>query len=173
MLTSLADHVGRSGDWLKGPYGPPFFNISLFMGVMYGVIGWALSREIPTTLFGALGPFLGIAAPMTALTRVSERLPWFTIVSALFIGAIWATIFVLGWRVGRGWRGGLLSMAGAFAGFLALTGVQRLMPGLTGWPWRAGSYWPQPTVLLDGLLTGGGMGLGIDFARRKHGTSAG
>lgn len=168
MLTSLADHVGGSAGWLKGPYGPPFFNISLFMGVMYGAIAWALSRERATTLFGLLGPFLGIAAPMLVLTRISQAIPWLQIVVALFVGAVWATIFVIGWRAGRGWLGGVSCMLGALLGYGVLTAIQRLAPGLTAWPWRAGSYLPQPTVLLDGFLTGGGMGLGIWFARCKH-----
>ncbi len=151
----LADRLAHSAYWLKGPYGPPFFNVALFMGILYGGIGLAIARRRGLA-FGALGPFLGIAVPLLVLTRVSEKLPWAWIVVALFIAAVWATIFAIGWLQARLW-GGALSMLGALAGYGALEGIKRLSPGMTNFP----------VVLLDGMLSGMGMATGIAIARKQ------
>jgi hypothetical protein len=176
LLVTLANRAASANAWLKGPYGPPFFDISLFMGIMYGAIAWGLLRRRREVLVGLLGPFLGIAVPMMALTRLARwdgslDAPdprWVQAVVFVFIAAVWGTIFGLGFRAGR-WKGALAMVAGAFAGYLVLTALLYAAPGISQWAWRAGSLWPQPTVLLDGLLTGGGMGLGLIFAaRRRH-----
>lgn len=166
VITTLFDNAGRSESWLQGPYGPPFFNISLFMGVLYGGIARALSPRKSDVLVGALGPFLGIIAPMAVLERLRD-LPWLRVVEGVFVLATWGTMLALGWRLGRGWRGALGAAAGAFGGYLVLTGLTLAAPELAHWPARMHSYLPAPTVLLDGALTGAGLGLGI-FIFRRH-----
>ncbi len=176
LLTALADRFGGSTAWLKGPYGPPFFNISLFMGVVYGGIAWSLSRRRQHALLGALGPFLGIVLPMAVMTRVfpwsgSLEAPdprWVNAVVAVYALAVWGTVAALGWRLGGGWRGAALSASFSFASYLLLSLLLRLAPNLAAWPWRAGSLLPQPNALLDGLLTGGGIGASVVVARRWH-----
>jgi hypothetical protein len=160
VVTMLFDSAGKSADWLKGPYGPPFFNISLFMGILYGGIAFSLSRRPSDVLLGAFGPFLGISAPMTVLSRFKD-LPWVRTVEVVFVAATWGTMLALGWRLGRGWRGALGAGLGAFAGYRLL-----LLVG----PSPAVFYrlLPSPAVLLDGMFTGIGIGVGAYVLGRKH-----
>lgn len=178
VIVTLADRLGNSSGWLKGPYGPPFFNVSLFMGIMYGGIALGLSKRLGVSLLGLFGPFLGIALPMTVLTRTARwgwgdegavsSGAWYYAVIVVFVLAVWGTIFALGWRLGgeRKWLGGIAAMAGAFGGYLLLSGLLRFAPGISGWFWAPGLL-PQPTVLLDGLMTGCGMGMGLWLCHRR------
>lgn len=170
VFTTLLDRAVGSQMWLKGPYGPPFFNIALFMGLLYGGIALGLSRRRADVLIGALGPSLGIAVPMAVLTRLSLALPWMQIVIAVFVAAVWGTIFALGRQLTNRWAGGIAACAGAFAGYLALQSLTMLAPGLSGW--RLHGYLPSPVVLLDGTLTATGMGLAVFLIRRRYGETA-
>ncbi len=170
LLTVFADRTGGSENWLKGPHGPPFFNVCLFMGIMYGGIAWALSRRRNETLIGSLGPLLGIALPLIALERWRE-LPWEYVVITVFILAVWGTIVALGWRLGHGWRGAIGAVLGSFTGYLILQLIQYLSPAIAGW--RLYGYLPPPIVLIDGLLTGAGIAVGIHLLGRNHGKIAG
>ena len=171
VVTTLCDRAGHSAGWLQGRYGPPFFNIALFMGVMYGGIAFGLSKRPSDTAVGALGPFLGIALPLAVLERLRD-LDWYHLVIALFTAAIWGTIVALGWRLGKGWRGALGAALGAFAGYLALAGIAAASPRLMAWPVPMHQFLPTPAVLLDGLLTGAGVGVGVFILRRKNGQRA-
>jgi hypothetical protein len=166
VFTTFVDRAAGSETWLKGPYGPPFFNAALFMGLLYGGIALGLSRRRRDAALGALGPSLGIALPMIALSRVKADLPWIPVVVALYTAAVWGTIFALGRRMTRRWTGGAAACAGAFLGFLLLSAVIKAAPALTAW--RLNAYLPPPVVLLDGLLSGAGMALGVLFIRRRH-----
>lgn len=180
VVTTLFDRAGGSEFWLKGPEGPPFFNVALFMGVMYGGIAWSLSKRRSDALVGALGPFLGIAVPMALMSRhlsfapamkglfPQSPSPWADIVIVLFVCAIWGTVFALGWRLGRGWKGALGAVTGSFCGYLILMGVTYATPRLNNWPVAMYKYLPTPLVLLDGLLTGAGIGAGVHLSRRKN-----
>lgn len=162
VVTTLFDHAGRSESWLQGRYGPPFFNVALFMGLMYGGIAYALSRARRDALIGALGPFLGIALPLAVLERLRD-MPWVTTVTAVFVLAIWGTIVALGWRLGKGWIGALGAAAGSFAAYKI---VQLVSPST-----RPIGYLPSPAVLLDGMLTGIAIGTGI-LLGGKYGKAA-
>lgn len=181
VFTTLLDRAAGSETWLKGPYGPPFFNVALFMGLLYGGIALGLSRRRRDAALGALGPSLGIAVPMTVLSRLFD-LPnvrwgaqslslWIPVVVALYTVSIWGTIFALGRRLTARWTGGAAACAGAFLGFLLLSALTKLAPTLTAW--RLNAYLPPPIVLLDGLLSGAGMALGVFFIRRRHAESLG
>jgi len=171
ILTTFIDRGAGSEAWLKGPYGPPFFNVALFMGLLYGGIALALTRRRQETAIGALGPFLGILLPMLILTRATASLPWVPVVIAVFVAAVWGTIFALGWRMaGRRWLGGVAAVAGAFLGYLLLQGLAKVFPVLSAW--HPHSYLPTPAVMLDGALTGAGIGLGISLLRRSHASNA-
>ena len=172
VVTTLFDGACKSGSWLQGRYGPPFFNISLFMGIMYGGIAFGLSKRRSDVAVGALGPFLGIALPLAALERMGI-FDWYHLVIGIFVAATWGTIIALGWRLGRGWRGALGAIIGAFAGYLILTGIGAASPRLMAWPIPLYRYLPTPAVLLDGLLTGAGIGAGVFILRGKNGKRAG
>lgn len=179
-VTTLFDRAGGSELWLKGPDGPPFFNVALFMGLMYGGIAWSLSRRRGDALVGVLGPFLGIALPMAVMTRLlsfpaamrgvlpRSPSPWVDIVILVFVAAVWGTVAALGWRLGGGWKGAAGAVGGALAAYLLLAGLQALTPALDNWPIPLYRYLPTPLVLLDGLLTGVGIGAGALIFRRKH-----
>jgi hypothetical protein len=167
VLTSLCDKAGHSGSWLQGRYGPPFFNVALFMGLLYGGIGFSLSKRKGDAAVGALGPFLGILLPLAVLERLRD-LPWVQVVVAVFVAAVWGTVAALGWRLGGGWKGAFGALAGAFCGYLVLTGVSYATPALMRWPVPLHAYLPTPAVLLDGLLTGAGIAAGALIFRRNH-----
>jgi len=170
IVVAALNRFANADQWLKGPHGPSFFNLALFMGILYGSIGLALSGRPKTALAGCCVPLLGIALPMSVMTRTLSCGPmaWVYSVSVIFIAAVWGAVFLLGWLSGRDrrWLSGLGAMAGSFAGYLALSAALKLAPGLALWPWRVGGLLPQPTVLLDGLFTGSGMAAGIWLAAR-------
>ena len=60
IFVACAERFGGSASWLKGPHGPPFFNIALFMGVFYAGIALGLLRKPGALAWGFLGPFVGI-----------------------------------------------------------------------------------------------------------------
>ena len=176
VFTTLLDRAAGSETWLKGPYGPPFFNVALFMGLLYGGIAVGLSRSRRDAALGALGPSLGIALPMIVMSRLFD-LPnvrwgqqsislWIPVVVALYTIAVWGTIFALGRRLTARWTGGAAACVGAFLGYLALAAITKIAPAVTGW--KLNAYLPPPIVLLDGLLSGAGMALGVLFLRGRH-----
>lgn len=183
-LTALCNRHEGAEDWLKGPYGPPFFNIALFMGVFYGCIALGLAmaaakrRSLPVGL-GLTGPFLGIALPLFVLTRTATwgALPdapptsaWVYAVTIIYTVAVWSTVFALGWTLSDGspWKGGVGSVLGAALGYGALVLVVRLSSGIGSGVYSPLGFLPQPTVLLDGILGGAGMGLGISLGGRRN-----
>ena len=142
LVVTALNRFTDANQWLKGPYGPPFFNLALFMGIFYGAIGLALSRRLKTALAGFFGPLLAIALPMSVMTwtlRLGSR-AWVYAVGVIFIAAVWGTVFLLGWMSGKERKrlAGLGAMAGSFAGYLALSAALKLAPGLALWPWRVG-----------------------------------
>ena len=143
---------------------PPFFDICCSWPFCGG-IAYSLSRRRGNAI-GALGPF-GDCVAANRAERIRD-FSWQPIVIGIFIAATWGTIFALGWRLAFGLRGACGAVAGSFAGYLALVGLVKLAPGLVNWPWRVLSYFPQPTVLLDGILTSVGLGLGIYIVRRNY-----
>ena len=186
VAVTLAHLAGIGNETLRGPWGPPFFDIAVFTGVFYAAIAGALSRRWQAALLGFLGPFLGIAVPMALLGRTMQwgwgelaqaaaadpatlvSTPWYRAVIATYTLAVWGTIGALGWRLTGRRLGSLAAVACAFAAYLLLAGVERLAPGLAAGPWRASSFFPQPTALLDGLLTGGLLGVAVIVTRRLH-----
>lgn len=167
IITTFIDRGAGSETWLKGPYGPPFFNVALFMGLLYGGIAYALTRRRQETAIGGLGPFLGILVPMLVLTRATPSLPWVPVVITVFVASVWGTIFALGWTMSRrSWVGGLCAVAGAFGGYLLLQGLAKIFPVLAAaYPH---GYLPAPGVMLDGALTGAGIGLGVCLLRSRR-----
>lgn len=170
-------------NWLKGPYGPPFFNIALFMGLFYASIAGGLSLASvprrPTAMgWGLAGPFLGIVLPMAVLTRAASwghspdspaTQAWVYAVTLIYTAAVWGTIFILGWRLSNGspLKAGLGSVAGALIGYFVLVIITQLVSELSSGIYSPQGFLPQPTVLLDGLLGGAGMGLGIALCGRR------
>jgi hypothetical protein len=152
VVTTFFDRALGAQGWLQGRFGPPFFLAALFMGLMYGGIG--LSQR---TLAG-FAAFLGIALPLAILERAAD-LPWVNVFLAVYILSVWGTIAAIGYRQG-GYRPAIVSIGGALVAY----GLFSLIPFAGGW--RPG-YVPQLHVIIDGLLTGMGVGLGRVYARRR------
>ena len=176
VLTTLADRFGAEG-WLRGPYGPQFFPIALYTAVFYAAIGAAAGRKAGTALAGLLGPLLGVAGVLAALTRYSgwgmpRGLPgtpqWQLAVTVVYGVAIWGTIAVLGIMAGRTarWRGALTAVVGSLCAYGALTLILAAAPSYGKSPWNPVSFIPSPVNLLDGLLSGVGLCLALSLDER-------
>ena len=166
VLTALCDRAG-SENWLRGAFGPPFFNITLYTAVFYASIGGAAARRPAGILAGALPPLLGIGAAMTLLTRVlplqfSVRLGeasvpgWYFVVMALYAAGIWGAIAAIGAVASRtrAWRGVAAAAAGSALSYGLLALLVRLAPSYAKTPWNPTALIPSPVNLLDGLLCG-------------------
>ena len=174
VLTVLCDRAG-SEEWLRGPYGPQFFNVALYTGVFYGAIGWAAARRLRGLAVGFAGSFLGILVPMFVLTRYggwgmprtadAVTLQWKIAVLVVYIAAIWGSIAGIGAVCARSTRlrGALEAVGGSLAGYAVLTLALKLAPGLTSGHWNPTSFLPPPVNLLDGLLSGAGLCLALSL----------
>ncbi len=172
ILTTLADRLGSEA-WLRGPYGPQFFNVALYTGVFYAAIGAAAGRRASTALLGLLGPFLGMILPLAALTRYpgwgmpqgarGTTPQWEIAVVLVYSAAIWATIAGLGVLAGRTTRprGAAAAVLGSLAAYAVLAGLLKLFPDYGRSPWNPLSLIPSPVNLLDGLLSGAGLCLAL------------
>lgn len=168
--TVLLRAVGEN--WLKGPYGPHFMPVALYMGVLMGVIALALSRRLKPALVGFLGPLLGISVPMIVLTRTvtwgmtdaasAPTFGWFYVVTLIYIASTWGTTAALGhFLSGRRWAGAAAAASGSLLGYFLLAALQKLAGSLVLGPWRATGWLPPPAQVLDGLFTGAGIGVGL------------
>lgn len=182
LAGALAGHilvtaVLRAGgqDWLKGPYGPHFFDIALYLGVMYGAVGLALSLRPRPALWGFFGAFLGIALPMAVLTRVAHwgmetgappTLAWYWAVIVCHSLGTWGTTLALGALLGpaRRWLGALGAVLGSLAGYGLLQLFLFAVPSYAQGRWDPKSFLPSPLDLLTGILIGTGIGAGIFLA---------
>ena len=173
LLTTLADRLGTEG-WLRGPYGPQFFLIALYTAVFYAAIGAAAGRRAATALAGFLGPLLGIAAVMTALTRYSGwGMPhnlggtpqWQLAVAVVYTAAIWGTIAVLGAASAETsrLRGALAAVVGSLTAYGALSFFLWAVPAYAQTRWNPVSFIPSPVNLMDGLLSGAGLCLALSL----------
>ena len=182
VLSTFADRAGAE-DFLRGPYGPQFFLIALYTAVFYAAIGAASGRRAATALAGLLGPLLGIAAVMSALTRYSGwGMPrglggtpqWQLAVAVVYTVAIWATIAALG-AMSAGTsrlRGALAAVLGSLSAYGALTVFLWAVPSYAKGRWSPVSFLPSPVNLMDGLLSGAGLCLALSldakFRRNAH-----
>ncbi|MBI3563969.1 MAG: hypothetical protein HY079_02085 [Elusimicrobia bacterium] len=174
VLTVVCDRLG-SESWLRGPYGPQFFNVALYTGVFYGAIGWAALRRPKGAALGFLGSFLGILVPMFVLTRYGGwgmpreanmvTTQWQIATLVVYIVAIWGTIAGLGALGARGprGRGAVAAVLGSLSGYAVLTVLIKLAPTLIKAPWNPTSFLPPPVNLLDGLLNGAGLCLALSL----------
>ncbi|MCX5794017.1 MAG: hypothetical protein NTY77_00795 [Elusimicrobia bacterium] len=161
--------------WLKGPYGPHFFDIALYLGLLYGGIACGLSLRPGITLVGAWGAFLGIALPMALFTRTARwgmeagappTLAWYWLVLAAHSLGTWGTTLALGALLcpRRRWLGAVGAVLGSLAGYLSLSLFLRIVPSYAQGRWHPGSFVPSPLDLLSGLLIGAGLGAGVFLA---------
>lgn len=174
VLTVLCDRHG-SQDWLRGPYGPQFFNIALYTGVFYAAIGLAAGRRAATAAVGFLGAFFGILIPLFVLTRYggwgmprgadAVPAPWKYAVLSVYIAAIWGTIAGIGAAAARGvrWRGVAEAVFGSLAGYAVLSVALKVFARWANAAWNPGSLLPPPVNLLDGLLSGAGLCLALSL----------
>lgn len=177
VLTALFDRAG-SQDWLKGPYGPSFFNIAVYTGVFYAAVGAGATRRLRETLIGFFGPFLTILVPMTALTRVArlglfpDRAPsieWRLIVTVVYLLAIWGTIAALGASAAgrRRWLGAGAAVVGSLLGYGVLQVFLNLVPSYAKNPWNPAGLVPSPVNLMDGILSGALLALAVVLVQRR------
>jgi hypothetical protein len=166
VLTALCDRAG-SETWLKGPYGPQFFNITLYTAVFYASIGGAAARRAAGALAGALPPLLGIGLAMAVLTRLvplqftlavgTQSVPaWYFVVMALYSVGIWGAVAAVGAVAARTrpWRGALAATAATALAYGLLSAFVRLAPSYAKTPWNPTGLIPSPVNLLDGVLSG-------------------
>jgi len=172
----LSTFVNMSGgeDLLRGPYGPPFFILAVYTSVFYGMIGAASGRKLSTTATGFVGPLLGIAGIMMALTRypgwgsprgLGGTPQWQLAVAVVYIAAVWGTIALLGALSSETswWRGALAAVAGSLAGYGILSFLLWAVPSYSKVPQLRISYLPSPVNLMDGLLSGAGLCLALSL----------
>lgn len=177
VLTTLADRAGSEA-WLRGPFGPQFFNVALYTGVFYAAIGAAAGRRARTAALGFSGTFFGILFPMFVLTRyggwgmprssVAVTPQWRLAVVVVYILSIWGTIAAVGAEAGATTRrrGALAAVLGSLGGYAVLALLLKLFSSWAASPWTATSLIPPPVNLLDGLLSGAGLCLGLSLDRR-------
>ena len=163
----LTVFLGRHGgaEWLRGPFGPPFFSAALYTGVFYGAIGAAVGRRAAAAA-GFLGGFLGLLIPLYVLTRYGGWTPrqWSYVMLAAYIVVIWGTIAGIGAAAKRAkpWRGAVAAIFGSLAGYAALAAclsVFHLSQASTG----PEGLRPPLVNLLDGLLSGAGLCLALSL----------
>lgn len=175
LVTAVLKAGGQN--WLKGPYGPHFLDISLYLGLLYGSLGLALSLRPRPALWGFFGAFLGIALPMSLLTRLAHwgmetgappTLAWYWAVIVCHTLGTWGTTLALGALLCPARR--LAGAAGAALGSLAGYGLLQLflvvVPSYAQGRWDPKSFLPSPLDLLTGILVGAGIGAGIFLAGR-------
>lgn len=180
VLSTLADRAGAEG-LLRGPYGPQFFLISLYTAVFYASIGAAAGRRFTTAAAGFLGPLIGIAAVMAALTRypgwgMPRGLPgtaqWQLAVAVVYTAAIWVTIAALGAMSAATarWRGALAAVLGSLSAYGVLSLLLWAVPSYAQTRWSPVSFLPSPVNLMDGLLSGAGLclALSLDAKLRRN-----
>ncbi len=180
VLSTAADRAGAEG-FLRGPYGPQFFLIALYTAVFYAAIGAAAGRRAATALVGFLGPLIGIAAVMAALTRypgwgmprgLGGTPQWQLAVIVVYTAAAWATILTLG-ALSTGtswWRGALAAGLGSLSAYGVLSFFLWAVPSYTKVRWSPVSFLPSPVNLMDGLLSGAGLclALSLDAKLRRN-----
>lgn len=173
LVTACLRAGGES--WLKGPYGPHFFDIALYLSLLYGGIACGLSLRPGLTAVGVLGPLLGIVLPMALFTRTARwgmepgappTLAWYWLVLAAHSLGTWGTTLTLGALLcpRRRWLGALGAVLGSLAGYLCLELFLRVVPSYAQGRWAPGSFVPSPLDLLSGLLIGAGLGAGVFLA---------
>ena len=171
LAHAAAALVGRhgGGDWLRGPFGPPFFRAALYTGIFYGAIGAAAGRRAAAAV-GFLGGFLGLLVPLYVLTRYGGWTPrqWSHATLAAYVVAIWGTIAGIGAVAARGrpWRGVAAAVLGSLAGYAVLAGALASFRGLSPDSRDAEGTRPPLVNLLDGLLSGAGLSLALSLDRR-------
>lgn len=178
VLTAALDRAGAE-TWLKGPYGPPFFNIAVYTGVFYGAIGAGAGRRLRETLIGFLGPFLTIVVPMTVLTRAARlglfpdkapSIEWRAIVAVVYLLAIWGTIAALGASAAKGfhrWLGAAAAVVASLLGYGVLQVFLNLVPSYAKNPWNPAGLVPSPVNLMDGILSGAAIALAVALVERR------
>lgn len=169
-------------NWLRGSYGTQFFPLALNLGILYCAIGAASGRNAKTALLGFMGPFLGIALPLTILSHLSmmKDLPrgnawawsWFWIVFIVQIVAMWGTVALIGSvsATTRRWRGALAAVIGSLAGYCVLSLFLWAAPSYGQVHFDPKSYLPPSLNLMDGMLSGAGLclALSLDAKLRRN-----
>lgn len=177
VLTALFDRAGAE-KWLKGPYGPAFFNIALYTGVFYAAVGAGATRRGREALIGFFGPFLTIVVPMTVLTRVARlglfpegapSIEWQATVTVIYLLAIWGSIAAIGASAVRRWPwlGAAAAVVASLLGYGLLQFLLNVVPSYAKTPWNPAGLVPSPVNLMDGILSGAAVALAVVLVQRR------
>jgi hypothetical protein len=159
LMIELSKRVGMSFGWSA-------FGMALHSAVQYAGLAFALSRKAREAGLTALALYAALGIPSAVLALTS---PAPTAVLYIYLASTWGACALIGWRLsGLRWKGGLAALTGNAAGYGVHRAVLALAPSLTLASNRPSIFLPPATLLLDGLLTGAGVGLGISLLRRHH-----
>ncbi|MBI4425326.1 MAG: hypothetical protein HY554_16475 [Elusimicrobia bacterium] len=164
--------TGAADVWLKGPHGPPFFELTLATAAFYASVGaFAGPRRgaAARSAKAAGAAFLALALPMALATRLfswgetGPSFAWIYMILGSYALANGSGAFAVGWTLGRS-RAGLRALAGAGAAWAVDRLAQWAVFGGPQAPPVAGWLAP-PAAVLSGLLWGEGIALAA--ARRS------
>lgn len=160
--------------WLKGPHGPPFFELALSTGIYYACTGAGAGiKRLHGAAAGLGASFLAVALPMVLATQAlawgedpeePETLAWFYLVLGCYalanvLGSAAAGFFSAEPRSRRAAAGAVLGCAGA--GLLHI--LARVLFPAESLVLPALSLLPPKSALAVGALWGGMMSAGADW----------
>lgn len=170
--------AGESGMWLKGPHGPPFFDLTLSTAVFYAFLGASLYEgrgRLRGALVGGSAVFLSLALPMSVATRSfawgegaaePETLRWFYLILATCVLANLGSAALLGtfWRFPASRRRTLHGAASVPAAAILQSALNYVLPWLSERVIALGYLAPRSAVFSGAL-----WGLVIAWALSREG----
>lgn len=170
--------TGDADIWLKGPHGPPFFELCLATGGYFACLGAGLAagggwrgRAKAAAATGAAA-FGALALPLAVGTRIfrwGEDSPeptraWMVLVLVAYAAACAAGAYSAGCVAGEPgsrWRWGLRAMLGAFAAWVVDRWVLAAVPFKALDPLAPPGLFPSPATFVTGLAWGLGVALAL------------
>lgn len=168
--------------WLKGPHGPPFFDLGLSVALFYGGLGLVLQlhdRKMPVNAasISFVATTFVFFGPLMLATRAfgwgedpnaPPTLAWFYLVLGAYSLANLSAAGTLGYFCAYdhdGRRGGLGAVLGVCLAYVIQMALRWLLPNLGVFPEVIGWLAP-PSALYAGALWGGMIYAGILAARK-------
>ena len=172
--------TGNADIWIKGPHGPPFFDLALSTAFFYACLGGALFRSrLPAgTGIGFGVAFATFVLPMMLATYLfswgegpaaPQTWAWVYMVLGAYSAANLTTAAALGFWVIRpsAWRRAACAAGGAVAAYVFLFAAQKIFPSL-GARVAVIGYLAPPFAVYSGAFWGAAISLGT-MAYTGHG----